>query len=144
MVRATDFWQFNYRGCSHLAAGWHLGSQLRTAQARSFSLDWPILLPVRQHVPGHGELEHEWKDGDPWRLVADTSLEQRPSHFGNSGVALHRSVNGEVHPSSLTAIMEGKAKPVSLQNHVSITHPSHTGTHPFELPIQLDTEKDSG
>ena len=86
-----------------------LGSRPRTARARSLRLDWPILLPVRQHVPGHRALEHAWKDGDPWRSVSDTSLEQRPSLSNNIDAVPDHHVNGAVHSSPLTAIMEGRA-----------------------------------
>ena len=101
-----------------------LGSRLRTAQARSLVLDWPVLLPVRQHVPGHRALEHEWKDGDPWRSVADTSLEQRPSLSNNIDVVPDHHVNGAVHSSPLTAIMEGIAKTIVQPTYASITRSS--------------------
>jgi hypothetical protein len=70
-------------------------------------------------VPGHKTLEHAWKDGDPWRSVADISLEQRPSHFNNTDVVPDHHVNGAVHSSPLTAIMEGIAKAIVLPTHAT-------------------------
>ena len=111
-----------------------LGSRLRTAQARSLVLDWPVLLPVRQHVPGHRALEHEWKDGDPWRSVADTSLEQRPSLSNNIDVVPDHHVNGAVHSSPLTAIMEGIAKAIVQPTHAVIRRSSSSSRSPSRYP----------
>jgi hypothetical protein len=72
----------------------------------NFSLDWPVLLPVRQHVPGRlGALEHAWKDGEPSAAVAGDVVK---SEYDYSVIETSRVVNVCSRP--LSGIMEGKAQ----------------------------------
>ena len=72
---------------------------------------------------------------DPWRSVADTSLQQRPSHFDNSGVALHRPrtfptfshfFRRELPTSTTVELLQcGTSSAIPLKRWVLRTRPLH-------------------
>jgi hypothetical protein len=87
-----------------------LGPYAALAAVRGCRPDWPVLLPVRQHVPGRfGALEHAWKDGDPWLSASDPQRSTTQDHHGMPRHETRGHVWAEVRPVNLTAIMEGKA-----------------------------------
>ena len=66
----------------------------------SSRIDWPTHLPEWQHVPGSASsLEHEWKDGDPWRRDIGGTQVRR--------TAANPFADGSVCLLWLPAIMEG-------------------------------------
>ena len=80
-------------------AAWLLGT-LPNIGNGSPSVDWPVQVPSWQHVPGsERSLEHEWKDGDPWRESTADSRAQRYGAYSDG--------QGVVRTNDWTAIMEG-------------------------------------
>jgi hypothetical protein len=97
----------------------------RTRRGSGCWVDWPVLLPVRQHVPGLARAsEHEWKDGDSWYSALAAAPSQRSSFASNcvgevrapleaTHTRRNRSTpeSEESRPESLPAIMVGKTSP---------------------------------